>query len=235
MDLRLEGFCATLFVYRAEANPIQPAHAQGGFPGRCRSEDCRFENAPQQTRSSPAGLNSGFPERGKSWMSESRVHLRWFIECAGRTKLRLFGQERCSRNGAMRLRQLRCRRLHAIGLRRLERSALRHSGTKGGKRFGVAAESHVDGLPRLAGRLVRLAAQCGQACVRRIEDRPDSSRLNRRIGRSAFCWNGPVDRFDRTRRFDVRPVGWRGAAVRVVRTSGTPRCRSVGTTDERID
>ena len=40
-------FCATQFVYRAEANPIQPAHRQGGFPDRCRPEDGRFENAPQ--------------------------------------------------------------------------------------------------------------------------------------------------------------------------------------------
>lgn len=57
-------------------------------------------------------------------MSESRVRLRGFIECAGRTKLRLFGQERCSRNGAMRLRELRCRRRERFGIRRL--SAVRH-------------------------------------------------------------------------------------------------------------
>ena len=49
-------FCATQFVYRAEANPIQPAHRQGGFPDRCRPEDGRFENAPQH-RLDSARLN----------------------------------------------------------------------------------------------------------------------------------------------------------------------------------
>lgn len=195
-----------------------------------RNVDCqdeRIDVAPSRRSSGWTGCRT--PALGPRRSCPVRIEmtsLRRFADDERRGRLRLDAQERLSVNGPRHLRELRWKCVEVIGVRRLERFAVRHRCTKCGERSGVTAGSGCGGVLSWGGRLVVRVAQCGQRGLRRIEDRPDSSCLEERIGRLAFCRNSPlIDSIERGDSIDGGGALTAGALRRwrdgpMVRTAG---------------